>query len=620
MGKSLKIVNYAEYLRIITMVFNLNVNPSKKILYFVIVVVLILLATKYIIDAPYRNKLPELPQTEAIQKPFADHLHFTAMIAKIFPTSKNLGRLGLVYYAGSYFEKAERCFVLAIRNEPSEWEWSYYLGYLKLEQGESNSVVDHMKNVIKHKPQSLMASFYLGRAYVNLGMNAEAENEFKQIYSSKVTTPHGILRDRYFPLKAYAGLSLARILSASNRLDEAETLLKEILSDQPTFGPGYRLLGNIYTMKGEMEQGVRYTILANDFVEYEAPGDSLIDQIALLSKSDLYLLKLIDRAIRSENFRWGLKLCENGLSFAPENKYLVSGMLCVLFNLNRDKEAIELIDRHYKLFSNDYKEIMDVADLLYNRGHVEYADKYFNRARLLQPNNVELVKWLLKCGMQNQAINLLNLQLYDNPNHPGILTQAVYYYLTKGMKEQALEYFDKLKTLAPDDPELIKINGLIKEYEDNFDQAISYYRQAFDIKPNDNSLVKYLLTVYQRTNSWKEALDTYRKALETNPNEPYLMEGLGELLVSCPDTKFRNIEEGLEFSGRTFLSFRSSFQLRLDAGRNLATGYAMLNNRGKAQFYIDKTLSAASIIGAEKTYTAYFRELQEKFNIPFRID
>lgn len=165
------------------------------------------------------------------------------------------------------------------------------MGYLNLEQGESRESVENFNSVIAKNPGNYLALFYSGEAYQNLGLTAKAENVYKRIaelneadFAKKDT-----IKENDFPLQTYAMFRLARIYINYNRPDSAELLLREIIDNWMTFGPAYRLLGNVYDARGDSSLSEKYNVRANDLVEYTPPADELIDRIALLSRSDTYL-------------------------------------------------------------------------------------------------------------------------------------------------------------------------------------------------------------------------------------------------------------------------------------------------------------------------------------------
>ena len=78
---------------------------------------------------------------------------------------------------------------------------------------------------------------------------------------------------------------------------------------------------------------------------------------------------------------------------------------------------------------------------------------------------------------------------------------------------------------------------------------------------------------------WDKAINHFRLALVSYPNEPFLLEGLGNLLISCPDSGLINVNEGKEYSERAFINFKSPFATKISAGENLSTAYAMSGDK-----------------------------------------
>jgi tetratricopeptide (TPR) repeat protein len=582
----------------------------------VICSVLSLFAIKFIIEAPYRNQLPEYPNFKTISKSLQKQISIAGRAAYFNPTSDNLGRLGMVYNSNIFYEKAAQCYQLAFKKDSAKWIWSYYLGYLNRELGESKASIDNFKHVIQKDPKNILALYYIAEAFQNLGLNVIAENLFKRIASFKDPNfaKRDTIRENYFPLQTYALYGLARIYINYNRLDSAEITLKKIIENQITFGPAYRLLGNVYTKEGQLSLGVKYTIRANDLLEYTPPPDILIDKIALISRSDTYLLKQIDNAIRSNNYRWALMLCEHALKYNPDNKFLISNIIFEYFTLGYDKKALLYLNKHIKYFSDDFNELMHLADILFDKGYDIQAINFFNQAKKLDPGNSRLALWLLNKNMMDQASILLNEQLKMNPENIDLLSHAINLFIYLGEKEKAITYLDRLKRLKPLGAEVKELTGLIAEKGGNLKEALFNYEEAFKINPKDLNVIKYLASIYIQDKMWNKAINHYRMALESYPNEPNLLQGFGELLISCSDPKFRNVDEGREYSERAYGNFKSPNSTKVFAGRDLATAYAMLGDKQKASKYINLTNNLARKKNVPLDYS-YFETLKKQYNI-----
>lgn len=588
-----------------------------KISGIILCLTLLILTTKFILDTPYRKLLPEYPDFKDVSKPVQDQIIAEGRKTYFNPTDNNLGTLGMIYYSSSFYDKAAQCYELAVKKNSQKWIWSYYLGYLNLEQSESKTSIENFKLVLEKNPGNSMALFHIGEAYRDLGINNEAINVFKKIINSDNPDFDGnvTLRESFFPLKTYAMFHLARIYLKSNQLDSAELYLKELIKTNISFGPAYRVLGNVYTLKGNVQMGKDYTIRANDLAEYTPPQDPQIDKIVMLSRSDIYLLKQIDDAIRSNNYKFALALCNHALKYLPENKYFVSKAIFGYLSMGSDKMALPYLDRHIKYYSQDFNELINTAQILYDKGYMPQAMKYFNQAKKIKPGNSRLAIWLSERGMTEDAVNLITDQLKKDPENLKTLADAVHLMWKLNDKEMATVYLNTLKRLAPLNVESLKLTGMMAEADGKLKDAISEYEEALKKDPKDIFLIKYLAKIYVREQMWDKAINHFWATLKTYPNEPILLQGLGNIMVSCPDTKLLNINEGREYAERAFINYKSSIQIIVAAGENLASAYAILGDKKQCAKYIRLTINQANNENVAQDYMTFFEGLKKQYNI-----
>jgi tetratricopeptide (TPR) repeat protein len=575
------------------------------------------LAVKFISDRPYRNQLPEYPDFNSLSNSLKEQISFSGRKTYLNPTAENLGRLGMVYYSCTYYDKAKQCYQLAVKKNPGKWIWSYYLGYLNLEQGDSQASIGDFRLVLEKDPKNILALYYTAEACQNLGLNNNAANIYKIIASSddRDFIQKDTLRGNDFPLQTYALFRLARILMISNSLDSAEITLKQIIENQMTFGPAYRLLGDVYNREGNKQLASQYAIRANDLYEYIPPSDMLIDNIAFIARSDDYLLKQIDDAIRSGNFKWALKLLEHSLKYNPENKYLISKAIYGYFGMGLEKMALPYLDQHIKYYSDNFNELIDLADLLKSKGFNAQAMNYFTQAKKLKPGNSRLALWLQDRGLKNEAVSLLKEQLAKDPENIKTLIDAANMMLKLGNKEEAMKYLTHVKLLSPSNRDARKLTGMIEERKGNLKKALSVYEEVLTEDPKDKNLIKYLANIYNREKMWNKAIAHFRLSLKSYPNEPFLLDGLGNLLIACPDSVLINVDEGREYAERAYINVHSTMSIKISAGANLATAYAKLGDRQKASKYVNLITDLVLKAKVSKDYIAFFDTLRRQYNI-----
>lgn len=262
---------------------------------------IIVILAKVIIGNTYRKQIPLLPDLQSLSAPLKEQL-LTAYNKTIHnPTADNIGMMGMVYHSGTYYDKAAFCYKLAVKKDKGKWIWSYYLGYLNREMGDPKTALRNYREVTKINPKIFLAWFYEGECYQKMGLNDSAEIAFKNIINrmDKNTVVKTPTRYDYFPLVTYSMYDLARIYMSTQHVDLAEKTLKGIIEDQKAFGPAYRLLGNLYSTKGDTSLSKHYLVRSNDLNVNPSPVDTLIDRIALMSRSEMYLLKKIEEAEKS---------------------------------------------------------------------------------------------------------------------------------------------------------------------------------------------------------------------------------------------------------------------------------------------------------------------------------
>jgi tetratricopeptide (TPR) repeat protein len=559
---------------------------------------IIFLVIKFVLDNKDRKLIPKLPDFAVLSEPIKEQLSLANKKARRNPTADNIGNLGMAYHSCAMYDLAAQCYQLAIRKDRSKWIWSYYLGYLDQEMGDARGASENFKVVIGKNPKVYLGWYYLGKAYENMSSGDLAEEAFNKIaYLNNNITDFKTVRVNYFPLPTKAKFELARIYLNTRRYDKAEKILTDIIQRNHTIGPVYRLLGDVYSAKGDSSLSRKYIIRAKDLPVTSPFVDTLADKLALMSRSELYLPKQIDESLNSANNSWSIMLINIALKYLPENKFLISKSIKYFLSLGTGSDALPYLDKHFNEYKNDFNEMVEVADLLFKKGFYLQSERYYLQAKNLKPENNELQAsfalsyW--KADKRDSAIMIMNKLYEKNKSDSRVLANEVDFMLKLGEKEKAKTFLSKLKQVAPSDPKVPKLTGMIAETEGNQKSAILFYEEAFKGDPSDLETTRKLGYLLIEQKLWRKAINMLRISLEQHPNEPFLLERLGTLLISCPDKELRNLKEGLELSERAFSHIASSSNILILSGKSLAMGYATLGDFQRATFYINTTLNIA---------------------------
>jgi tetratricopeptide (TPR) repeat protein len=288
-------------------------------------------------------------------------------------------------------------------------------------------------------------------------------------------------------------------------------------------------------------------------------------------------------------------------------------LIKLTLTLNTGKQALPYLSKHLGFFKDDFNEIKQVGDMLYDKGYYTESVNYFNRASEIKPDNADAkasrVLAYLNEGDKQQAMSILDGQLEKNRNDPKLLANAVYIMLTLHDLDKARSFLTQLIRVSPVSPKTYQLRALIAEQDGNLHEAMALYESALKGNPGDLVSIQSLDQILKRQKMWARSISLLKDALESHPNEPYLLEKLGTLLVACPDTKLRNYKEGLKYSQRAFINKASTPEIMFSAGRTIAEAYATLGDRNSARIYLNHILEMAQSQNAPKEY---IEELQAR--------
>jgi tetratricopeptide (TPR) repeat protein len=573
----------------------------------VIVLIVIFLVIRNNRNNSYRNQIPEIPDVASLSEPVKEQLAQALQTAIDKPTSDNIGQLGMAYHASAHYDQAKQCYKLATKRDHSKWIWSYYLGYLNQEMGDSKEAIDNFNAVINENPNALMVWYYLGKAYRNSGEAAKSETAFNKI--ANITTGGSgekTIRLSYSSLSTIARFELARTYMNTNRINEAEKLLKEVEKGNETVGPLYRLLGNVYSAKGDSVLSRKYITRAQDLAIGTTVNDTLIDRITLISRSELYLPKQIDEANKSNNPEWASVLFDHALNYLPENKHIISKAIKFYLQMNKGEKALPLLDKNLNNFKDSYSEMSETSSLLYIKGYYQQALPYFEQTMKLAPDSIVILKNYALCfwkdNKKDQALALMDKIYAQNKSRLEILVNEVEFMLYIKDREKAKAFLNKARQIQPKNAMVLRLAATITEMDGNKSAAIPLFEAAYQSDPTDLETTKKLGSFYIEQRQWEKAISLFRNSLKYHPNESVFLEKLGTLLISCPDPKLQNIPEGLELSERSYFHVSSTPETLLSVAKNLALGSAMTGDYQTAASYIHIAINIAKSNKVSKAY------------------
>lgn len=555
----------------------------------------------------FSKRIPVVRDVPNLSEPVKNQLQDAYHIARKKPNADNIGELGMIFHSSANYDEAARCYLLAIEKSERDWRWHFYLAYLYRELAQTEKAINYFNQVLVLNPNNNLAWYYLGGLYRNVGDDEYAEHVYSKLkHLNELTPVKGSLRKDKFPLNIYALFQIAKIHADAGDYNAATKVLLELIAQNDRFGPAFRLLGNIHKMSGEHDHGDYYLVRSNDLLAFTEPVDVMTDKLALMSRSDLYLMKKIDEAISIGYKDWALKLVEQGMKYLSTNKNMLSKAVNVYLLNDRREEANKLQVQHLQAFSDNHVELFDVGMSFFKKEMHEQAQAYFKQLLVLKPDDIDAYKYLSFCyysmGNETEAHKILNRAAEHFLNQPDQLADVIFMFLQFDNNNKAAYYLKELERIQGADSKLHKIYALIAEKEGNLEKSIYWYELSFDANPQDDETINKLGNILLHLKKWDEAIRFYEKVYELYPNNPEYLGILGDLLVNCPDISLRNYNEGIRYCIRAYSHKSSSPALVMSSGKNLALALASLGDLDSAMKSIKSTLDLAKEFNApEKT-------------------
>ena len=585
---------------------------------------IVVLTSLLITSCQNREELPKMPDVKNLSIGLKEQIIMANKVVAKKWSADNLGYLGMVYYSSNYYDRAAKCFDLAAEKSRKDWRWNYYLAFLKIELGESEIALNHLKRVLEINPDVTLATYRLAAIYRQKNKSEEAKTLLKELLERRLSDFRLPTTERtaYYPLPNYARYLLSRIYTDEKNYGEAEKELKKIISKDKTFGPAYKQLGLVYSAMGDSVKSDEYTVRSNDLVLYVDPVDTLMDRLALMSKSEIFLLKQVDNAINGFDSRWTYEILRVALENIPNNKYLIAKAVRQMMNMGLGHLVTSYLDQHFDDFKDSWSEMQSTAIALSDAGFKKEAQRFFRQAMLQNPTNIKAKSTLAglmhqKGGMENQAYEYMQKLLKEFPDDENVLEDAIFMFISMNKETEAKVYLMRLENLTPNSAPLLSLKGYQKEVEGSWKKAIAFYEASLFKDEGSEFLVNRVGAIYERLQEWQKAITFYQQALKSFPNRSDLQERLGAILVNCPDEQLINLPEGINNAERAFYNSIYTLPVKVSAARTLAIAYHISGDDSQSGYYFNQAIQLAKKAKLAPEYIQSLAQLAHQWGVKF---
>ena len=290
----------------------------------------------------------------------------------------------MVLQAHTLYPPAAVAYERAIRLEPKEFSWKYYLALVQQQLSQPEKALDSVTAALRIRTEYVPAMLKRGDLLFQLGKFKESGEAYESVLAQDSSS-------------AEALYGLARVKYAAKDLSAAEELYRRACQSYPSFGAAYYGLGLVSRSKGNEAESIKYFEQAQRFTTDRPPAaDPVFNQMAVLATGVYYHLAQGDQLAHKGQMEQAARLNEEMLKRDPENFTFVLNLLYLARFLDRfDDGELENLYAKAKRLDPQVPLIYDYyGAALARQGKNDAAAAAFRKAIELNANYGEAHAWL----------------------------------------------------------------------------------------------------------------------------------------------------------------------------------------------------------------------------------
>ncbi len=383
------------------------------------------------------------------------------------------GRLGMVLQAHTLYPPAVLAYQRAIRLEPKEFAWRYYLGLSLQQSSNPESALESISDALKIRPDYAPAILKRAELLFKQGRFKESDESLGPL----------LARD---PDSAPTLYLLARVKYAETDFAAAEDLYRRACQAYPNFGAAWYGLAETGKRIGHADDSAKFYSLAESHKNDKPPeGDELLDQVFKLATGVENRLAQAKELMGQRKFDEASRLYKEVLKQYPDNPDALVNLLYMAQFPNQatPSEAESLYVRARSIGPKVPQVYMYYGTALASQGKFAEANAAINKAIELKPDDPEAQSWLAdlleKENQPAQAIAHYRLALAAQPSFRPARLELAKLLLAQGHSGEAIPVL--LPALQVDDSyTTVVMMFLAQAYANSGDksQATDYLKQA----------------------------------------------------------------------------------------------------------------------------------------------
>jgi tetratricopeptide (TPR) repeat protein len=383
------------------------------------------------------------------------------------------GRLGMVLEAHTLYEPAALAFQRAIRLDPGEFRWRYYLAIALENTSRPEAALAAVADGLRIHPDYEPAVLKRGALLLKLGRFQESDAVLEPLLAKN-------------PSSAETLYTLGRVKSAQGDFTAAEDLYRRACEAWPTYGAARFGLAEAERRLGHTAEADKNFRLAESYKDRTPPAeDPLRSEVAKLATGIETRLTEAKRLMDRRQFDEASRIYKDVLARHPDNPdSLVNLLYMAQFPNQSSPEEVETL---YATASRVSPEVPQVyvyyGTALASQGKYDAAVTAIEKGISLKPDYGEAQAWLADVMMRQhrpaQAIEQYRRALKADPGFRPARLMLGQLLITTGRSREAILVL--LPALQQNDKTTpVFLITLAQAYADSGERAkaIEYLRQA----------------------------------------------------------------------------------------------------------------------------------------------
>jgi len=270
---------------------------------------------------------------------------------------------------------AAACFENAWRLDPTNSDWPFYLGLLRVEGGQFQQSLEPLRAALDAPPEPGSTpntiAVLLSRAYLGLGRPDDAER---------------VLEDYEGPLVLF---ERGRVAQARGEAQQAVESFRRVVALRPQAGNAYYQLGLSYRQLGREEEA-RAALSKRDVGRLELE-DPRLDALSQEATGHRVLNRLGNEAFLAGRYEEAVESFLAALEVDPTQTRVRANLAAALSRLGRMEEAEAQLRQANRLDPEDPRALFNLGSLLVKKGELEEARSSYERAIQLDPSAADAI-------------------------------------------------------------------------------------------------------------------------------------------------------------------------------------------------------------------------------------